>query len=110
MTSLLDRFVSVVNFKSYEDFKENFTINIPDNFNFAYDIVDVYAAQQPEKQALVWCDDNDNEAVFNFKDLQYYSNKTANLFTKCGMKKGDNVMLILKSSMSSGSAYWPCTE
>lgn len=104
MTSLLDRFVPVVDFKSYEDFKENFTINTPDNFNFAYDVVDIYAAQQPEKQALVWCDDNGNEAVFNFKDLQYYSNKTANLFAKCGIKKGDNVMLILKSRYE----FWFC--
>ncbi len=104
MTSLLDRFVPVADFKSYEDFKENFTINTPDNFNFSYDVVDVYAMQQPEKQALVWCDDNGNEAVFNFKDLQYYSNKTANLFAKVGIKKGDNVMLILKSRYE----FWFC--
>ena len=93
MTSLLNCFVAVADFKSYEDFKENFTINVPDNFNFAYDVVDVYAAEQPLKQALVWCDDNGNEAVFNFKDLQYYSNKAANMFAKYGIKKGDNVML-----------------
>jgi acetyl-CoA synthetase len=104
MTSLLDRFVPVADFKSYEDFKENFTINVPDNFNFAYDVVDVYAMQQPEKQALVWCDDNGNEATFNFKDLQYYSNKTANIFAKFGIKKGDNVMLVLKSRYE----FWFC--
>ncbi|OPY20648.1 MAG: 3-hydroxypropionyl-coenzyme A synthetase [Methanomethylovorans sp. PtaU1.Bin093] len=104
MTSLLNCFVPVADFNSYEDFKENFTINVPDNFNFAYDVVDVYAAQQPQKQALVWCDDNDNEAVFNFRDLQYYSNKTANVFAKYGIKKGDNVMLILKSRYE----FWFC--
>lgn len=104
MTSLLNCFVPVADFNSYEDFKENFTINVPDNFNFAYDVVDVYAAQQPQKQALVWCDDNGNEAVFNFGDLQYYSNKTANVFAKYGIKKGDNVMLILKSRYE----FWFC--
>ncbi|WP_298684352.1 AMP-binding protein [uncultured Methanomethylovorans sp.] len=104
MTSLLNCFVPVADFNSYEDFKENFTINVPDNFNFAYDVVDVYAAQQPQKQALVWCDDNGNEAVFNFRDLQYYSNKTANVFAKYGIKKGDNVMLILKSRYE----FWFC--
>ncbi len=104
MTSLLNCFVPVADFNSYEDFKENFTINVPDNFNFAYDVVDVYATQQPQKQALVWCDDNGNEAVFNFRDLQYYSNKTANVFAKYGIKKGDNVMLILKSRYE----FWFC--
>ena len=104
MTSLLNCFVPVADFRSYEDFKENFTINVPDNFNFAYDVVDVYAAEQPQKQALVWCDDNGNEEIFNFKDLQYYSNKTANMFVKYGIKKGDNVMLILKSRFE----FWFC--
>ncbi|MGB3906943.1 MAG: AMP-binding protein [Methanomethylovorans sp.] len=104
MTSLLNSFVPVADFKSYEDFKKNLVINVPDNFNFSYDVVDVYAAQQPQKQALVWCDDNGNEAVFNFRDLQYYSNKVANVFTKYGIGKGDNVMLILKSRYE----FWFC--
>ena len=97
MVSLIDKYVSGTDFESYEDFKDNFKINIPENFNFAYDIVDVYAAQQPEKKALIWCDDEDGEKIFTFKDMQYYSNKAANVFKKFGIKKGDNVMLTLKS-------------
>ena len=57
MSSLLPKFVSRVDFKSYEDFKENLKILVPENFNFAFDVVDAYAAQNPEKRALVWCND-----------------------------------------------------
>ncbi|WMW22847.1 AMP-binding protein [Methanolobus mangrovi] len=104
MTSLLDRYISRVEYDSYEDFKENFKINVPDNFNFAYEVVDVYAAQQPGKKALVWCDDNGSEQIFTFKDLEYYSNKTASMLKSMGVKKGDNVMLMLKSRYE----FWFC--
>lgn len=104
MVNLLNKFAPITEFISYEDFKENFTLEFPDNFNFVYDVVDVYAAENPNKTALLWCDDNDNEAVFSFKQLKDYSNKTANFFTKLGLKKGDNVMLILKSRYE----FWYC--
>jgi acetyl-CoA synthetase len=52
--SLLDRFVSRVEYQSYEDFKQNFKIIVPQNFNFAFDVVDVYAKETPDKKALVW--------------------------------------------------------
>ncbi len=104
MSSLLNKFVSKVEFESYEDFKENFSINVPDNFNFAYDIVDEYAEKIPDKVALVWCDDHNNEAVFTFADMKYYSDKAANFFIKYGIKKGDTVMLTLKGRYE----FWFC--
>ncbi len=38
-------------FNSYEDFKENFKITVPENFNFVYDVVDVLASEKPDKRA-----------------------------------------------------------
>lgn len=104
MASLLDRYVSRSEFDSYEDFKDNFRINIPDNFNFAYDVVDVYAKEQPDKKALIWCDDNGGEKIFSFRDLADYSNKTANVLKRLGVRKGDSVMLMLKSRYE----FWFC--
>ena len=104
MTSLLSQFVFQTDFESYEDFKENFKILIPENFNFAYDVVDAYARDFPEKVAIVWCDDNGSERIFTFKDLKYYSDKTANFFAKHGICKGDHVMLTLKSRYE----FWYC--
>ena len=79
---------------SYEDLKKNFKIKIPDNFNFAYDVVDRYAADDPEKRALVWCDDCDEEHIFTFADISEMSKRTANFLTAHGIEKGDSVMLI----------------
>ncbi|AEE17569.1 AMP-binding protein [Treponema brennaborense] len=94
---ILDRFVAGKSaYSSYEDLKENFSIRIPDNFNFAYDVVDEYARAEPDRRALVWCDDDGNEKFFTFGDLKKASDKTANFLTMNGIRKGDAVMLILR--------------
>lgn len=83
-------------FSSYEEMMEKFSIKIPENFNFAYDIVDEYAGTEPNRTALVWCDDNDEERYFSFFDLAEASAKTANFLKERGIKKGDRVMIILR--------------
>jgi acetyl-CoA synthetase len=96
MTSLLKDFLPKTSFDSYEDFQENFEISVPDDFNFAYDVVDKYAKEDPKKIALVWCNDTEDK-TFTFKDLKYFSDKAANFFVSIGVKKGDKVLLTLKS-------------
>ena len=75
---------------------ENFCLNYPDNFNFAYDVVDKIASDNPNKRALVWCNTDGEEHVFTFEDIRRESNKLANVFVSEGLKKGDRVMVILK--------------
>ncbi len=94
--NLLNRFLDRTEFDSYEDFYENYNLKYNDDFNFGFDVVDEYARICPEKQALVWCDDEGRERKFNYGELSKYTNKTANYFKSLGIKKGDMVMLILK--------------
>ena len=93
---ILNKFLSQVDYDSYEDLYKNFKITIPDNFNFAYDVVDEYARTEPKREALVWCDDNDESHIYTFKDLSLASQRTANFLVEQGIKKGDRVMLILR--------------
>ncbi len=93
---MLERFVTRVEYDSYEDFHENFQIVVPQDFNFAYDVVDEWAALQPDKLALVWCNDDGEEASFTFSDVKRYSRQYAAYFQALGLGKGDMVMLILK--------------
>ncbi len=83
-------------FNSYEDFKNNFNVEIPENFNFGFDVVDEIANKEPGKKAMVWCDEKGDHREFTFEDIKKYSNKTANFFKSLGIKKGDAVMLVLK--------------
>lgn len=83
-------------YTDYEDLKKNFKIKIPENFNFAYDIVDRYAELEPNKRALVWCDDSGEEKTFSFKEISEKSKQAANFLVKHGIKKGDTLLLILR--------------
>lgn len=83
-------------YTDYEDMRKNFALNIPNDFNFAYDVIDKYAKIAPEKRAFVWCNDEDEEHTFNFAEISRDSKKAANFLKKHGIKKGDAVMLILR--------------
>lgn len=91
-------------FNSYDEFVKNFKIEIPENFNFSYDVVDEWALKDPQRTALVWCNDKGDEVKFNFKELKKYSDKTANFFVSAGIRKGDTVMLVLKRRFE----FWFC--
>ena len=77
---LLDRYLPRMEFDSYEDFKENYKVNVPEDFNFGFDIVDAWADQEPEKKALVWVNDHGEEKIFTFTDIKKLSNQAANFF------------------------------
>jgi acetyl-CoA synthetase len=93
---MLEKYIDLVEYNSYEEFQEKFRVRVPEHFNFAYDVVDEWAAKSPDKIALVWCDEKGAEATFTFQQLKYYSDKAANFFKSAGIKKGDPVMLILR--------------
>ncbi len=93
---MLERFLDRIEFDSYEDFKQNYKLNIPEHFNFGYDIVDEWARQDESKPALVWCDDDGNEKRFSFGDIKRMSDKAANMLKSKGVRRGDPVLLMLK--------------
>ncbi|MBQ4236636.1 MAG: AMP-binding protein [Treponema sp.] len=93
--NLLDRFINIPEDAVYDQMK-NYKVTVPDNFNFSYDVVDVYARECPDKKALVWCDDNEGEEIFTFREISQWSKRAANFFVSKGIKKGDRVMLFLR--------------
>ena len=93
-----------IRFNSYEELMEQFHLDIPDNFNYAYDIFDRIAIETPNKNALVWCDDNGGEMRFTFGELKEKTDRTANYLSSIGIQKGDPVMLILKGRYE----FWFC--
>ena len=93
---MLEKFLEKASFESYEDFMQNFKINVPQNFNFGYDVVDAWAEKEPNKKALLWTNDQGKEIQFTFADIKRESDKTASFFAAQGIGRGDMVMLILK--------------
>lgn len=93
---MLNKYLDKIEFENYNDFLENFKINVPENFNFGYDIVDEWARISPNKKALLWTNDQGKEIQFTFADIKRESDKAASYFTQLGIKRGDMVMIVLK--------------
>ncbi len=75
---------------------KNVKFDIPENFNFGYDVVDALAEKCPDKIAMRWLSVDREEKEFTFADISKLTNRAANYFTSLGITKGDKVMLVLK--------------
>ena len=93
---MIEKYLPHTEFSSQEDFIKNFRINVPENFNFGYDIVDGWAAEEPDRKALLWTNDHGQCIQFTFADMKKYTDMTASWFRSLGIGRGDKVMLILK--------------
>jgi len=93
---MVEKFLSQTSFTSQEDFIKNLKINVPENFNFGYDVVDAWAAEAPDKPALLWTNDKGDHRQFSFAEIKHYTDQTASYFQSLGIEHGDMVMLILK--------------
>ena len=80
---------------NYEQIYKNFKWDIPEQFNFGFDIIDKWAGRR-NKLALVSIDGSgDHAAKHTFKELSLLSSKFANVLKKQGIKKGDRVLVML---------------
>ncbi|MDE5626317.1 MAG: AMP-binding protein [Muribaculaceae bacterium] len=100
---MIERFTNRTDFESYADFAANFRLTIPRDFNFAYDVVDVWAAEEPSREALLWTNPEGEERRFTFADMKELSDQTASFFQSLGVGKGTRVMLMLKRHWQ----FWP---
>ncbi len=93
---MLEKFLTQTHFSDFSDFKHNYKLNIPDNFNFGYDVVDAQAEKTPDKRALLWINDKGECREFSFAEIKKQSDQMASYLQSLGIGKGDLVMAILK--------------
>ena len=93
---MIEKYLKQTKFKDFEDFKSNYELIVPEDFNFAYDVVDGWAAIDPNKRALLWTNDKGEHRTYSFGELKEISDRTAGFLSSAGIGKGDMVMVILK--------------
>ena len=93
---MIERFLKQTRFTSEEDYKENLQFIIPENFNFAYDVMDEWARIAPDHVCLLWASERGEEISTTFKQFKEQTDQTAAYFMSLGITRGDKVMLILK--------------
>ena len=75
---------------------EKVDFNIPENFNFAFDVLDHLAEKNPDKLAMRWVSNSKECKDLTFKDISENSSRTANMFYTMGIRRGDRVMLVVR--------------
>jgi len=74
-----------------------------DRFNFAFDVVDAIAEQEPDRLAMIHLDREKTERRFTFRDISEMSSRAANYFRALGVRKGERVMLVMRRNWE----FWP---
>ena len=93
---MIERFLKQTTFTSVEDYNKNLEFIIPENFNFAYDVMDAWAEEAPEKLAILWTNDKGEEIRTTYGELKVQTDQAASYLQTLGIGKNDPVMLILK--------------
>jgi acyl-coenzyme A synthetase/AMP-(fatty) acid ligase len=84
-----------ITFADYESARRLFRIDVPEFFNFGFDVIDRHAGK-PARRALVWTDAAGKETrEYTFSDIARLSNRAANALRALGVKKGDRVFIML---------------
>jgi acetyl-CoA synthetase len=86
---------SVHNMDDYEETYADFHIDVPEFFNFGFDVIDAWARKDRNKIAMLWVNQKGVEKKFTFWELSRLSNQVVNMMIKYGIKKGDRVMIML---------------
>ena len=83
------------NMLDYEEARRSFKLDVPEYFNFAFDVVDRWA-EDHTKLALISVDPTGEQAQrHSFWDLKVQSNQFANLLRGLGVAKGERALVMV---------------
>lgn len=93
--------------ESYQQIIENFEFQRPERFNFAGDIIDKWA-QDKDKRAILWIDDNGTQIDYSFAQLSDASKRLCNVLAANGVKRGDTAVIVLGRQLAWWEAVTAC--
>lgn len=100
-------------------FASDVAVTIPEYYNFAHQI-DLYAANHPDKPALVIVTDDEVTEQLSYLELIQYTNRIGNALRSLGITQGDKVIVLVPRGIEAygiylalnkiGSVIMPCSE
>ncbi len=77
----------------YEQTCREFRWDVPEHYNFAFDVVDRWG-EEAQKLAMLWVNERGDEKRFSFRDFTVRSNQVGNALRSMGMRKGDRILIM----------------
>lgn len=90
---------------SYEELVRDFRWRIPARFNIGTAVSDAWAAQDPDRVALIEHADEGEPECMTYGELSARSNALANALRALGIRRGDRVALLLPQSFETAIAH-----
>jgi acetyl-CoA synthetase len=72
---------------TYEDMCKNFTIDVPEFFNFGFDVVDNWARKDRNKLAMIWVNQQGQEKKITFLILPTCPTRQQTSFSNTGLTR-----------------------
>ncbi len=99
------------NMTSWAETRANFTLKIPDRFNFTGDVMFARAAETPDKVGLIAIEpDGVTINRYTFSELADLSNRTAHLLREHGVGMGDKVFVQVPRIVEFYAALLGCFQ
>ena len=73
----------------------DFSMQVPEYYNFGFDVIDRWAKKDPARPALLWVNQDGEEKRFTFADLKTESDLALKILQDRGIRKGDRVLILL---------------
>ena len=83
------------NMTDYEKTRKEFELDVPEYFNFGFDVVDLWAEDRTKLALAVAGEMGEKLDKYTFYEMKRLSNKFANVMKERGLKKGDRVLVML---------------
>ena len=84
---LLERYTRA-DYDSLDDFFKNYKLYVPDNFNYAIDVMDQMALLAPDQRAMIWVNEHGEEHTFTFGDFKQMSDRAVSVLKNAGHTQG----------------------
>jgi acyl-coenzyme A synthetase/AMP-(fatty) acid ligase len=77
----------------YEQTCREFRWEVPEFYNFAFDVVDRWG-EDTQKLAMLWVNEQGDERRLTFRDFSLRSNQVGNALHTMGIRKGDRILIM----------------
>ncbi|MDN3714202.1 AMP-binding protein [Paracoccus cavernae] len=96
--------------RDYDTAVANYRFDCPENFNFAFDVIDDIAQNRDKTAVLAVSGDGEHVAEYSYGDLSARSSRFANMLSGLGLEKGDYAVLVAGRVIGWYDAIFGCMK
>lgn len=106
MTRNTDSWYCDLAYEGYEQAREEFEWDLPDDYNLAYDLLRKHP--DPDAPALLQAYSDGQRETYTFRDLDRLSNRLANALEARGIERGDRVGVVVPQKPENALTHLAC--